>query len=195
MFTKKLLSKHFQKLERFFASEVKLDDRYTIDNQSQETFNLLLQWAVTRHIQVDPAKHQTKASEITAILKMFNMAIKMDMKELAALEGSIVKILTDILTEERTALKEEHIQFGYDNFVAGHLIKDVFVKAAVRAKIEFRRDVRDQGMSQQQDIRTHMLLDGARKAAWEGNSFVFASAEKEFEEFEVALLRAASRTW
>jgi hypothetical protein len=195
MFTKKLLSKHFQKLEKFFASEVKLDDQYIIDNQSEETFNLLLQWAVTRSIQLDSAKHQTKASQISAILKMVKMAVDMDMKELAALETQMVELLTEILKEQRKALKGEHIQFAYANLKPGHLIQDVFVRAAVLPRIEFKTNVLDQGL-ERQDIRAHMLPDGARKTAWGGNnSFRFAKEMEEIADFELQLLRAFTRTW
>lgn len=194
-FSKRLLSRHFRQLELFFGSEMKLDSRYNIENHSRETFDLLLQWAVTRNIQFDPAKHQTRALRITSMLEMVKMANDMDMKELQALEGSIARILTEILKEERTALKGEHIQFAYANFDTGHLIQDVFVRAAVRNRIEFRKsDISEQGIGRQ-DIRAHMLPDGARKNAWGANTFPFAGETEQIKDFEIRLLRASMKTW
>jgi len=127
---------------------------------------------------------------------MLHLGSYLEMNELVALGHSMAQLLTDILTKNRRAMKGEHIRFAFQIFGAGHPMHTVFVKAAVRARLEYQNtgEPREQGMSGPRQ-RVFKYENEAKRAAYRGHVSPYAEEVAYIPDFELQLLRLQNSTW
>ncbi|RDL36692.1 uncharacterized protein BP5553_06044 [Venustampulla echinocandica] len=190
-FPKKFLMKTFGFFRDHFSVPNTETQKVSMRGVKKEIFDPIVQWAVCKHIQLDPEKYTMPSNRITGILDMVELADKLGLPGFG--HGMSID-LTTILAKDRTALRGHHIRKAY-TFEPSHPIQAVFVKAAVRPFLEFR-DVeigKDKSMAYGDDDAYYS--NDARRIAFHGDLFQFDLQMRLFPNFELQLMRAAKDIW
>jgi hypothetical protein len=105
-----------------------LDDTIKLPDVDPDLFDLAIQCLVAKDIALQPNLARTSIEEITIILNLAFLIIKLGFPDLG--EATVCQ-LKKILINERKALRVQHIRRAY-TLPAGHPIRYLFCQAVVR---------------------------------------------------------------
>jgi hypothetical protein len=159
-----------------------------VQGASLETFNLAIQWIGCKEIRLEPAQCRSKASELTAIMEVVHLGVKLGVADIGE---NMVDRLRDTIISDRDVLKGHHIRTAFA-LERGHGIRTLAVNPFVKLLIDFRegdRSVNDPGYGDEEVEE----VDAARLGAFAPSMFRFQAEMDLIQDFEVDLLRAMQR--
>jgi hypothetical protein len=141
-----------------------------------EIFDLAIQFAICKTIQLNRSQARTKSAEITSMLDLVLLAIKIG---LPGAGYGIAARLKDILIDQRNALQGSHIETAY-TLKKGHPIRKVIVKSLARAYFVFQ----EPPTSRKAQVYRKGEGDNARRNAFSGERFIVQDQLDSLDEFK-----------
>jgi hypothetical protein len=177
-FPKGLLWKNFDLFREQLESSphgALCEETLELPGVQREMFDLAIQFAICKSIQLNKSQAKRKSDEITSMLEFVLLAIKIG---LSGPGYSIAARLKDILVNQRNALQGRHIETAY-TLKKGHPIRKVVVQSLARAYFAFK----EPATSRQTQVYRKGEGDNARRNAFSGERFIVQDQLDSLDEF------------
>jgi hypothetical protein len=167
----------------FFKEQLELSPSDALDEEiieirdvSREMFDLAIQFAICKSVELSKPNTRSRSVEITSMLDLVFVAIRLGLSGLGY--GMAVR-LKNVLIDKRNALQGSHIERAY-RLNRGHPIREVIVQSLGRAYFTFQ----DSPTSGKTPIYSKGEGDNARRNAFSGERFLFQDQLDNLDEFK-----------